>query len=168
MNIGTRSTCTSVVCRSLGIITPNYRRRFKLRMSPSTFTRLAATSHLSVPPLPPFLSIIEILGDLLAYLLSCAENFIQETHPAFSAQDVWEILRLTAKLVITHPDSWNFTQRSILTQAAVHAGIIGSSSIEREQIIFVPEGEADLYYCLRNVESVKVSLRVYTAISTNK
>lgn len=85
----------------------------------------------------------------MAYLLACAERFIQETHPTLNSPGVWAELRRNATFVIAHPNSWDGRQQSKLMQAATHGGLIDGSSKACERIIFVSEGEASLHHCLR-------------------
>lgn len=55
---------------------------------------------------------MQVFGDFLAYLMSCTENFILETHP--NIVNSWSLLRQDAHfvIVITHPNGWEGSQQA--------------------------------------------------------
>ena len=111
-----------------------------------------------LPPLPPNRTLIRVYADFLAYLMSCAEKFIRDTHPVVSAPESWNELRRTATFVLSHPNGWEGPHQSKLRQAAVMARLVPDTADGHSRIIFVSEGEASLHYCLRGgfVEGVSL------------
>lgn len=108
----------------------------------------------SLPPIPANKSLIDIYSDFLAYLQSCAEIFILDTH-AYLA-NVWANLRDNAIFFLCHPNIWNGVQQSMMRQAAILARLVPSVPEGRARVKFVTEGEASLHCCLhkRILESV--------------
>ena len=97
---------------------------------------------------------MEVFGDFLAYLMTCAEVFIKDTH-ATVAQS-WKAMRQTATFVIGHPNGWEGAQQAKIRSSAIYAGLVPDTPEGRSRVLFVTEGEASLHYCLRGgyVESV--------------
>ena len=132
--------------------------RFKLRWSPSSIPSSLLSTHF--PSLPHTKTTIDIFGDMLSYLYTCAKKFIKETHPTISTSAAWTNLRESVTFVISHPNTWDGAKRANLMRAAVYAGLIDEIVVGRaggrESVIFVPEGEASLHYCLKGVTSPRV------------
>ena len=105
------------------------------------------TAHL--PPLPPDKSVMQVVADLMEYMMLCAELFIRDTHPVVSSDASWQELRRSAIFIISHPNGWEGPQQIKLRHCAVMSKLIPDSPEGRSRIHFVSEGEASLHYCLR-------------------
>ena len=114
-------------------------------MRPKSMPMMLKTARL--PPLPTNKSVVQVFGDLMKYLLSCAESFIRDSHP--TANTSWRSLRKHAAFVIGHPNGWEGAQQEKLRQAAIIGGLVPDTPEGRTRIEFVSEGEASLHYCLR-------------------
>ena len=100
-----------------------------------------------LPELPAGKKIEDLFADFYHYLFTCASQFIQETHPYLRAS--WSDLCLSAKFILTHPNSWDGKQQDLMRKAAVKAGLVPDTPQGKSRIIFVAEGEASLHYCVR-------------------
>ncbi len=100
----------------------------------------------TLPALPPGKTAINVFGDFLKYLYSCARDFITENHP--NGESLWQSVDSRIDFIFGHPNGWEGLQQSKMRQAAVAAGLITDSQIDHSRIHFVSEGEASLHYCL--------------------
>jgi len=105
------------------------------------------------------------MGDFLRYLYQCARNYIQETHAADFP--LWDSFEGRIDFILTHPNSWDDTQRADLRRAAVHGGLVPDTPDGHSRIAFVSEGEASLHFCLTSVSSdvIKVSPQLGSSFS---
>ena len=113
-------------------------------MRPKSMPAKLKTARL--PPLPPNKSVVEVFGDLMAYLLKCAESFIRDSHP--TANTAWRGLKNKASFIIGHPNGWEGAQQAKLRQAAILGGLVPDTAEGKARIAFVSEGEASLHYCM--------------------
>ena len=111
-----------------------------------------------LPPLPSNKSVIQVFGDFLSYLQSCAELFLLDTHATLASD--WNKLRDSATFVLSHPNGWEGAQQYMMRQAAILAKLVPDTPSGRARVKFVTEGEASLHCCLADkiVETVSHSL----------
>ena len=102
----------------------------------------------NVPPLPPNKTIVGVFADFLRYLLECASNYIQDTHPG--GTDLWKEHRDEIHFVLSHPNGWEGKERSQMRQAAVEAGLVPGTPAGHDRVSFVTEGEASLHFAVEH------------------
>ncbi|KAH8110514.1 hypothetical protein DFH11DRAFT_1514361 [Phellopilus nigrolimitatus] len=129
---------------------------FKLRMRPGSMPADAQETNL--PCLPANKILVHVFADFLGYLMSCAENFIRETHLTLSRS--WDSMKNDTVFILGHPNGWEGAQQSMMRQAAIISGMIPDTDQGRSRVKFVTEGEASLHYCLR--EGVLDLVSAYT------
>ncbi len=127
--------------------------RFKLHLRPRT--RTTASISEDIPPLPPGKSVVDLFADFLRYLNQCARTYIEETHVDGAS------MLTSGKLeyILSHPNSWEGAQQTLMRRAAVLAGLITDTAADQARISFVTEGEACLNFCIDKGlmnESIKV------------
>lgn len=123
-------------------------------MRPKSMPAKLKTARL--PPLPPNKSITQVFGDLMAYLLTCAESFIRDSHP--TANTSWRSLKHNTTFVIGHPNGWEGAQQAKLRRAAILGGLVPDTPEGRARVEFVSEGEASLHFCMRGGAVNRVSV----------
>ncbi|KAF9527254.1 hypothetical protein CPB83DRAFT_936155 [Crepidotus variabilis] len=126
----------------------------------------ASTLHESIPNLPPNKTIVDVFADFLAYLLTCAASYIQETHPngvalwqSFTSSDSQTLPSYGPSsetdpegiyFVLSHPNGWEGKEQTQMRQAAVQAKLISDTPAGHKQISFVTEGESSLHFAVEN------------------
>ena len=90
---------------------------------------------------------VEVLADLLAYLLQCASSYIQDIH--VNGRDLWDSVKSDIDFVLSHPNGWEGAQQSEIRQAAVLAKLIPDKPEGHSRLSFVMEGEASLHYSVQ-------------------
>lgn len=100
----------------------------------------------TLPPLPSGKTLVQIFGDFLSYLQSCAEMFLLNTYATLSED--WDNLRERAEFVLCHPNGWEGVQQAMMRQAAISAKLVPNTPEGRSRVKFVTEGEASLHCCL--------------------
>ena len=119
----------------------------------------AALQGSVLPPLPSNKSVIQVFGDFLSYLQSCAELFLLDTHATLASD--WNKLRDNATFVLSHPNGWEGLQQGRMREAAVKGGLVPDTAVGRERAHFVTEGEASLNFCIQSgltTETIRVRL----------
>ncbi|KAG2006022.1 hypothetical protein CC2G_002380 [Coprinopsis cinerea AmutBmut pab1-1] len=119
---------------------------FKLHLRPSSQDSSTLSGH--VPPLPRGKTAVDVLADFMAYLFSCAAEYIQETHA--NGSDLWAQLQSDIYYVLSHPNGWEGFQRQQMRDAAVKAGLVKDANEAGQRITFVSEGEASLHFAIHN------------------
>lgn len=119
-------------------------RRFKLHLRPTSM--IGGMPKESLPKLPPGKSDIDVFGDFLKYLYSCARRHITQTHP--NGESLWQSVDSRIDFIFGHPNGWEGLQQSKMRQAAVAAGLIEDTHLDHARVQFVSEGEASLHYCV--------------------
>ncbi|KAF8597350.1 hypothetical protein BDV93DRAFT_596755 [Ceratobasidium sp. AG-I] len=125
---------------------------FKLHLHPSD---MAPTSGFKLEALPRGVSISQIYTDLFRYLYSHTKLFFEEHN--LDGGRTWQSLSNTMELVVAHPNGWGSREQGVLRSAAVQAGLSSQGSAH-ERIIFVPEAEASLQYCLSLTQASSLSI----------
>lgn len=118
--------------------------RFKLHLRPASM--IGGMQRDSLPELPPGKTAIDVFGDFLKYLFSCARRFITQTHA--NGESLWQSVDSRIDFIFGHPNGWEGLQQSKMRQAAVAAGLVTDSPDGHARVHFVTEGEASLHYCL--------------------
>jgi len=101
-----------------------------------------------LPPLPKNKSVVDLFGDFMQYLYSCAKTYIQDTHP--SGNELWASLEQQIEYVLTHPNGWGGAQQDQMRKAAIIAGLVPETDAGRSRVHFVTEGEASLHFCIQS------------------
>ncbi|KAJ3575398.1 hypothetical protein NP233_g1120 [Leucocoprinus birnbaumii] len=117
---------------------------FKLHLRPKT----KATANLSddIPPLPRGKTAVDIFADYLTYLYKCAQSYIKESETHADAASL--LASGKVEFILSHPNAWEGAQQTLMRSAAVQAGLITSSPIDRDRVTFISEGEASLNFCI--------------------
>ena len=116
-----------------------------------------ASSHIKdedIPPLPRGKSAIQVLGDFMRYLFSCARNYIIETHA--SGASMWKSMENSIEFILTHPNGWEGLQQQQIRHAAKIAGLIPGKK-HASRIHLLTEGEASLHFCVIHMLSDSLS-----------
>ncbi|KAH9839850.1 uncharacterized protein C8Q71DRAFT_465196 [Rhodofomes roseus] len=118
----------------------NYVKWFKLHLRPPSILPGAV-----LPPIDVNKPVIEILADYLAYVFTCATEFISETNPIGR-----QILNSNTPIdfVLSHPNGWSGPQQNKMRRAAVLAKLVPDNSEGASRLQFVTEGEASLQFCI--------------------
>ncbi|KAF9068301.1 hypothetical protein BDP27DRAFT_1448499 [Rhodocollybia butyracea] len=114
---------------------------FKLHVKPPV-------SH-AIPSFPPNKTVVEVLADFMAFLVSCARDFITESYPQVGG-GMWQDYQL--EYVISHPNGWDGAEQHTLRQAALRASLI--SDVNSDRVSFITEGEASLHFCLATLPTL--------------
>lgn len=133
------------------------RTRFKLHLRPEHLDSNEINRR-ELPALPPGKTVIQVFADFLAYLFSCAQRYIVDTHA--SGQSLWNSLKDQIDFVLSHPNGWEGLQQGKMRQAAVLAGLVPDDAAGYACIHFVTEGEASLHFCVQSgltTSSIEVS-----------
>ena len=127
---------------------------------------IEGVSQESMPKLPPGKTAIDVFGDFLAYLFSCARRYITQTHA--NGESLWQSVGSRIDFILGHPNGWEGLQQSRMREAAIIGGLIDNTSANYSRIHFVTEGEASLHYCLDGglaSDAIKVRLIAPTSVS---
>ncbi|KAL6306646.1 hypothetical protein BKA93DRAFT_133315 [Sparassis latifolia] len=120
---------------------------FKLHLRPDSLDSGEVNKDV-LPPLPPKKTVVDVFGDFLKYLFSCARRYITETHA--NGQILWTSLENQIEFILSHPNGWEGLQQSKMRRAAVTAGLIQDTPRDHNRVHFVTEGEASLQFCIQN------------------
>ena len=112
-----------------------------------------------VTPLPASKTATDVLSDFLHYLMSCAKNFITDTHPTILQS--WGELLATTTFILSHPNGWEGAQQARYRRASIQAGLVPNTLEGKSRIVFVSEGEASLNYCIRGDYIDKLDVSKY-------
>ena len=99
-----------------------------------------------LPTLPLGKTVIDVFGDFLDYLFSCARRFITQTH--VNGESLWQSVGSRIDFILGHPNGWEGLQQSKMRRALVAAKLVSESPFDQSRVHFVSEGEASLHYCL--------------------
>jgi len=123
-----------------------HQTRFKLHLR----SRVGAPRQITdeIPPLPLNKTVVEVLADFLAYLLECTSIYIQETHA--NGERLWASVKDQIHFVLSHPNGWEGSQQTEMRKASILAKLIPDTTAGHACLSFVTEGEASLYYAVRN------------------
>ncbi|KIJ14488.1 hypothetical protein PAXINDRAFT_79056 [Paxillus involutus ATCC 200175] len=102
-----------------------------------------------IPSLPRGKSAVQVLGDFMRYLFTCARTYIIESHA--NGALLWKSVENNIEFVLTHPNGWEGPQQQQIRQAAELAGLIPSGDEHQARIHLLTEGEASLHFCVNNV-----------------
>ncbi|EIN07325.1 hypothetical protein PUNSTDRAFT_144834 [Punctularia strigosozonata HHB-11173 SS5] len=119
---------------------------FKMHLRPRSMLPGGATN--AIKPLPARTTVVQVFGDFLKYMLSCAKTFIEDSHG--NGRTIWSSCKNDIQFVLTHPNGWEGAQQSKMREAAIHGGLIPDTIAGRDRVSFVTEGEASLHSCLAN------------------
>ncbi|KAF9222351.1 hypothetical protein BS17DRAFT_818684 [Gyrodon lividus] len=111
-----------------------------------------SSSHIKdddIPPLPQGKSAVQVLGDFMQYLFSCARTYIIESHA--NGASMWRSVENRIEFVLTHPNGWEGLQQQQIRRAAELARLIPSGDEHHARIHLLTEGEASLHFCVNNV-----------------
>ncbi|KAF5374607.1 hypothetical protein D9615_008998 [Tricholomella constricta] len=119
---------------------------FKLHMRPKAIT--SSNPMDKIPPLPAGKSVVDLFGDFIRYLYSCAKLYITESHA--NGTQLWSSVERTIDFVLTHPNGWEGGQQQQMRKAAIQAGLVPDTIEGHARIRFVTEGEASLHFCIQS------------------
>ncbi|KAF8602534.1 hypothetical protein BDV93DRAFT_607377 [Ceratobasidium sp. AG-I] len=119
-------------------------KHFKYHLHPST---MAAQQELVKPPLPHGVTLDQVYADFMAYLLSNTKSFFEKK--AVAPGSTWDTLLPAIHVVLAHPNGWGAPEQAFLRRAARRAGMASKDN----QISFISEAEASVYFCLSRPSS---------------
>ncbi|KIJ08850.1 hypothetical protein PAXINDRAFT_88270 [Paxillus involutus ATCC 200175] len=111
-----------------------------------------ASSHIKdddLPPLPQGKTAVQVLGDFMRYLFTCARTYIVESHA--NGASMWKSVENSIEFVLTHSNGWEGLQQQQIRQAAKLAGLVPRGRKHQARIHLLTEGEASLHFCVNNV-----------------
>ncbi|KAL0063217.1 hypothetical protein AAF712_009915 [Marasmius tenuissimus] len=103
-----------------------------------------------LPSLPPNKTAVDVFGDFLRYLYSCAKKYILGTVPD---RCFWAKIEEHIQFVLSHPNCWEAQEQSLLKDACVKAGLIPDTLEGRNKVSLITEGEACLHFCINEAKS---------------
>ncbi len=117
---------------------------------PPPYERVDSSANFEIPPLPAQVPIDQVYSDFLGYLMKNTQSSFEQSIPNGAA--VWSRLRETMVVILTTPNGWDFSQQSVLRQAAIRAGLVAEGNAH-ELLDFITEGEASVHYALAYSQS---------------
>ncbi|KAH9940118.1 uncharacterized protein BXZ73DRAFT_99115 [Epithele typhae] len=120
---------------------------FKLHLRPARLDSGDFKTR-DLPPLPRGKSVVSVFADFIAYLVSCAKRFIQESHA--NGNHLWASVEGNIEFVLSHPNGWEGAQQEKMRQATIVGGLIPNTDEGRKRVHFVTEGEASLHFCIQS------------------
>ncbi|PVF93798.1 hypothetical protein CPB86DRAFT_876888 [Serendipita vermifera] len=108
-------------------------------------------SQIEIPPLPRRVTLRQIYSDFIKYLYDHTQEFFVESTP--NGQNIWDRLESKIIIIFCHPNGWDISQQSFLSDCAVGAGIVKESEVDT-RVDFVTEGEASVHYALAHTTSM--------------
>jgi hypothetical protein len=102
-------------------------------------------SPFEIPPLPTGVDLRKVYSDFIKYLYDHARRFFTESTP--NGENIWNRLQSKIIVIFCHPNGWDVSQQSFLSECAVKAGIIRKEDVD-DRVNFVTEGEASVHYSL--------------------
>ncbi|KIK93924.1 hypothetical protein PAXRUDRAFT_486029 [Paxillus rubicundulus Ve08.2h10] len=118
-----------------------------------------------IPPLPQRKTAVQVLGDFMRYLFTCARTHIVESHA--NGASLWRSVENRIEFVLTHPNGWEGLQQQQIRQAAELAGLIPSGDKHQARIRLLTEGEASLHFFVNNPLASEV-LSKMTIVSSGR
>jgi hypothetical protein len=110
-----------------------------------------SSSGFEIPGLPTVITLRKVYSDFIKYLYNHTRNFFIDSTP--NGENIWTRLQSKSIIIFCHPNGWDVSQQSFLSQSAIEAGVIpkenGSARLE-----FVTEGEASVHYAVANSRSL--------------
>ncbi|KAG9049918.1 hypothetical protein FS842_011453, partial [Serendipita sp. 407] len=127
-------------------------RWFKLRLHPMSMKSGHFSEGLEIPSLPSGVPLLKVYSDFMRYLYKSTRDFFITNTP--NGQNIWSRLQDRMPLIFCTPNGWDMSEHSLLTEAAISAGIVPSSDSE-ERLWFVTEGEASVHYSLAHTKTAE-------------
>lgn len=118
---------------------------FKLHLHPQ---EMRIECALSVPPLPPNVTIDKVYSDFLGFVFGHARGFFQSS--TLDGKGLWQRLSTTFEVVFAIPNGWSETQQAFLRSAAVAAGIMPADN-SHDRLTFVSEAEASVHFAMEHM-----------------
>ena len=81
----------------------------------------------------------------MRHMNQCVRYDIERMHP-----EILSSLNADVDFILTHPNGWDTTQQARMRQAAINAGLVPDDAGGHSRIHFMMEGEANLFYCLKD------------------
>lgn len=122
-------------------------------------------NNITLPQLPPFKSILDILSDFLKYLNDCAKQYIQDVHPGIG-NSLWDSNSEGIHYILSHPNRWEGYSQGLMKQAAEKAGLIIPGGKNNVIVSFISEGEASLNRCFeKGLMNDSIRVRFFFVVS---
>ncbi|KAJ6632564.1 hypothetical protein B0H10DRAFT_2159684 [Mycena sp. CBHHK59/15] len=112
---------------------------WKLKLRPA---HLPLIRNLTLPPLPPNVTVDDIFVHHLGYVKEQVKAYITATYG--DGGNIWDALSPTMYIILTTPNGWEGSQQNRMRQAAIKAGLVDSEGGRR--VRFVTEAEAAVLY----------------------
>jgi hypothetical protein len=107
-------------------------------------------SLFEVPPLPNGVDLRTVYSDFIRYLYSHTRNFFIQSTP--NGHVIWKRLQSKSVIIFCHPNGWDISQQSFLSDCAVRAGILSQGEVD-SRTGYVTEGEASVHYAFAHLSS---------------
>ncbi|KII84793.1 hypothetical protein PLICRDRAFT_701534 [Plicaturopsis crispa FD-325 SS-3] len=114
---------------------------WKLHMRPA---HLPIIKSLSLPDLPPKLTVDNVFADHLRYIKDQIKDYLVATYG--EGLNIWTSLYPTMYVILTTPNGWEGKQQNRMREAAIAAGLVDATGGRR--IRFVTEAEAAVLYAI--------------------
>ncbi|PVF93792.1 hypothetical protein CPB86DRAFT_789734 [Serendipita vermifera] len=134
---------------------------FKLFLHPETmkesdlpppYESMANTpSRPEIPPLPNGVGLQKVYGDFIEYLYKHTRRFFIDSMP--NGENIWTRLQSKIVIIFCHPNGWDISQQSFLSQSAIKAGLVPVEDVNT-RLEFVTEGEASVHYAVAYTPSI--------------
>lgn len=104
---------------------------------------------------------MDLFADILKHLNQCARTYIEETHVDGASM----LTSGKIEYILSHPNSWEGAQQTLMRRAAVQAGLIVDTPEGHSRISFITEGEACLNFCIdKGLMNESIKVKFYTLI----
>jgi hypothetical protein len=126
--------------------------RWKLRLRPN---HLPAIKNLSLPELPPSITVDKVFEHYLVYLKGQLQAYIAAQYA--NGPNIWNTLFPEMEVILSTPNGWELTQQQRMRAAAQSASLVsGPESAPR--IRFVSEAEVRFQVPLLGITNSQVLL----------
>jgi hypothetical protein len=87
----------------------------------------------------------------MRYLYDHTRQFFADSMP--NGENIWNRLESRITFIFCHPNGWDVSQQSFLSQSAIESGVISEQDTEN-RVEFVTEGEASVHYAVAYTPSM--------------
>jgi hypothetical protein len=113
-------------------------------------SRHNGTHEFEVPQLPKGVNVHKAYMDFIGYLYHHTRAFFVQSTP--NGDQIWNRLEPKMIIIFTHPNGWDISHQSFLTECTAGAGILPRNEAYN-RIEFITEGEASVHYAVAHMSS---------------
>lgn len=111
---------------------------------------LIGSAKLEIPPLPRWVTLVEVYSSFLRYLYQNTRAFFVGKTP--NGEQIWRRLESSMAIILATPNGWDASQHAFLRRAAIKGGLVDEENAD-ERLDYVTEGEASVHYALTHSQS---------------